>query len=240
MKLKIIIFLFFISTSVYSNEIKILNDIPGQGNKIKNHDKITVNYRGTLLNGIEFDSSFKRNAPFTFQIGIRQVIEGWDKGLIGMKLGGKRTLRIPPNLAYGSKKIGDKIPANSTLIFEIEILEINPPGYKNIKSSDLIDRQKKGFILVDIRSNEERIVTGIINGSFKITAFDLNGNFDPHFMKQYHSITKKNDHVIFVSNTGEVSSILANGLTEQLSMKNIYSLEGGIKKWIKEKRFLLK
>ena len=79
---------------------------------------------GFLEEGTEFDSSFKRNQPFVFQIGVRQVIPGWEIGLIGMKIGGKRKLIIPAELGYGSRAIGD-IPANSTLIFEVELLEVN-------------------------------------------------------------------------------------------------------------------
>ena len=107
-----------------ANEIEILSDIPGTGPTIVNHSKISVHYRGTLEDGTEFDSSFKRNQPFVFQIGIRKVIPGWEIGLMDMKVGGKRTLIIPSNLAYGKTGKGNIIPPNATLIFEIELLEI--------------------------------------------------------------------------------------------------------------------
>ena len=135
------IFIFFylilFSVTVQSEEIEILLDNPGNGIKILNHYKVKVNYRGLLENGTEFDSSFKRNEPFIFQIGIRQVILGWEEGLMGMKVGGKRTIKIPPSLAYGSTGAGELIAPNSTLIFEIEVLDATPPLYEQLLSSDL-------------------------------------------------------------------------------------------------------
>lgn len=82
-----------------------------------------VHYHGTLLDGTIFDSSVQRNQPFEFQIGVGQVIKGWDEGVMTMKVGGKRKLVIPADLAYGSRSAG-QIPANSTLVFEVELLEI--------------------------------------------------------------------------------------------------------------------
>ena len=86
-------------------------------------DLVTVNYVGTLTSGTKFDSSYDRNQPFTFRLGTRQVIAGWDQGVVGMKVGGKRRLTIPPSLGYGGRANGP-IPANSTLVFEIELLSI--------------------------------------------------------------------------------------------------------------------
>ena len=82
-----------------------------------------MNYRGTLESGQEFDSSYKRG-PFEFPLGAGRVIKGWDEGVAGMKVGGKRKLVIPPDLAYGSRGAGRVIPGNATLIFEVELLGI--------------------------------------------------------------------------------------------------------------------
>ena len=84
---------------------------------------VTVHYVGTLTSGIKFDSSLDRGEPFTFTIGAGQVIPGWEQGLVGMKEGGTRTLLIAPELAYGSQAVGP-IPANSALIFEIQLLTV--------------------------------------------------------------------------------------------------------------------
>lgn len=86
-------------------------------------DTVTVHYVGTLLNGTQFDSSYPSGRPFTFRIGAGQVIQGWEQGVPGMRVGGKRRLTIPPSLGYGSQANGP-IPANSTLRFEIELLSI--------------------------------------------------------------------------------------------------------------------
>lgn len=96
----------------------------GTGDRVtKAGDGISVHYTGTLENGTKFDSSIDSGQPFKFDLGVGQVIKGWDQGLIGMKVGEKRKLTIPPSLGYGAQAT-DKIPANSTLIFEVELLEI--------------------------------------------------------------------------------------------------------------------
>jgi peptidylprolyl isomerase len=85
---------------------------------------LTVNYTGTLADGTVFDSSYSRNEPFTLQLGAGQVIPGWEQGLEGMKVGGKRKLTIPPSLGYGAQGAGNVIPPNATLIFEVELLDV--------------------------------------------------------------------------------------------------------------------
>lgn len=95
----------------------------GTGAEAKSGNILSVHYVGILENGTKFDSSRDRGAPFEFTLGARQVIPGWDLGLIGMKVGGIRKLTIPSILAYGDKQAGP-IPPNSTLIFEVELLAI--------------------------------------------------------------------------------------------------------------------
>lgn len=106
-----------------AKDLKIEDLKIGDGAEAKSGNTIKVNYSGTLTDGTKFDSSYDRNEPFEFTLGASQVIEGWDKGVAGMKVGGKRKLTIPPSLAYGDQATGP-IPANSTLIFEVELLEI--------------------------------------------------------------------------------------------------------------------
>ncbi len=103
--------------------LKYLDEVVGTGPQVKSGDTVTVNYVGTLENGTQFDSSYSRNQPFTTQIGVGQVIKGWDEGIVGMRVGGKRKLIVPPSLGYANQQVGS-IPPNSTLIFEVELLSI--------------------------------------------------------------------------------------------------------------------
>ena len=97
----------------------------GTGEGAKAGDNIVVNYVGTLLDGTKFDSSIDRNEPFQYTLGQNRVIQGWEIGLLGMKVGEKRKLTIPPELAYGAGGAGDVIPPNTTIVFEIDMLSIN-------------------------------------------------------------------------------------------------------------------
>ena len=141
----IILLLIFISPISIAKELKITNNIEGVGLEITNHSKIKVHYMGKLEDGTKFDSSYDRGEPLSFQIGMRQVIEGWELGLMGMKVGGKRTLIIPPNLAYGEQGAGDLIPSNATLIFDVEIINIQAPGYTLVMTKDIAELQKKNY-----------------------------------------------------------------------------------------------
>ena len=96
----------------------------GTGVETKNGDKLSVHYTGTLENGDVFDSSLGRGQPFDFTLGAGMVIKGWDMGLLGMKVGEKRKLTIPPELGYGSAGAGGVIPPNAVLIFEVELVGI--------------------------------------------------------------------------------------------------------------------
>ncbi len=106
------------------NQLKVADIIVGTGAEAVSGKRVTVNYLGTLANGAKFDSSYDRGTPFTFTLGIGQVIKGWDMGVAGMKVGGKRTLTIPPELGYGARGAGADIPPNATLIFEVELLKV--------------------------------------------------------------------------------------------------------------------
>ena len=99
--------------------------VVGEGAAAASGQKVSVHYTGWLTNGTKFDSSHDRNEAFQFGLGRGQVIRGWDEGVQGMKVGGKRKLTIPPELGYGSRGAGGVIPPNATLVFEVELLGVN-------------------------------------------------------------------------------------------------------------------
>ena len=108
------------------SDVLIIEDIEiGNGSEANEYKKITVNYTGKLEDGSIFDSSLKQGrSPFTFTLGVGSVIKGWDLGVKGMKVGGKRKLTIPPELGYGDQGAGSVIPPGAKLFFEIDLLSI--------------------------------------------------------------------------------------------------------------------
>lgn len=104
--------------------LEITDLVVGTGDVAKAGDHVVVDYTGTLLDGTKFDSSVDRGIPFEFTLGVGQVIQGWDEGVAGMAEGGKRKLVIPPDLAYGERGAGALIGPNETLVFEVELLDI--------------------------------------------------------------------------------------------------------------------
>jgi len=106
-------------------DLQITDEIIGTGAAAVAGDKVTVQYVGSLTDGTVFDASASHSADgFTFNLGKGEVIQGWDQGVAGMKEGGKRRLVIPASLAYGDRAVGNVIPANSTLIFEVELVKV--------------------------------------------------------------------------------------------------------------------
>ncbi len=107
-----------------ASELKIEVLTEGTGNTAEKMQSVQVHYTGWLEDGTKFDSSVDRGTPFTFVLGAGQVIQGWDEGVLGMQEGEKRKLTIPSEMGYGSQGAGGVIPANATLVFDVELLEV--------------------------------------------------------------------------------------------------------------------
>jgi FKBP-type peptidyl-prolyl cis-trans isomerase len=103
----------------------VTDESVGTGPEAKRGDKVRVHYTGWLTDGTKFDSSRDSGRPFAFTLGAGEVIAGWDAGVAGMKVGGKRKLTIPPDLGYGAQGAGGVIPGNATLLFDVELLKVN-------------------------------------------------------------------------------------------------------------------
>ena len=121
----IVVLVGFCLTNAFAEFLEIEDIKIGTGPEAVSGDQVLVHYTGWLLDGKKFDSSLDRGQPFAFLLGGQQVIQGWDRGVRGMQVGGIRKLTIPPELAYGDRSVGGGlIPAGSTLVFEIELLQI--------------------------------------------------------------------------------------------------------------------
>lgn len=110
--------------NIMSDKLVITDEKIGDGAEAKAHQLVTVHYTGRLTDGTKFDSSVDRGQPFRFMLGVSQVIKGWDEGVVGMKVGGKRKLVIPSEMAYGKRGAGAVIPPDATLEFDIELLSV--------------------------------------------------------------------------------------------------------------------
>jgi len=112
------------SEKITDSGLKYEDLAEGEGAVAEAGQTVTVHYTGWLTDGTKFDSSLDRDQPFRFALGKGQVIRGWDEGVAGMKVGGRRRLTIPPQLGYGAAGAGGVIPPNATLVFEVELLEV--------------------------------------------------------------------------------------------------------------------
>lgn len=211
---------------------KVLTE--GDGASAVRHSRVSVHYTGWLKDGTKFDSSYDRGKPFEFTLGAGQVIPGWDQGVEGMKVGGKRELIIPPDLAYGKTGAGGVIPPEATLKFKIALLSVTPPKYYNIDNASLKKLLAKGIKILDLRRRDEWDKTGVVKGSHKLTAFDSTGNFVRSFPAEFQKFSGRDDPIILICRVGNRSSNLANMLVEQVGYSKVYNVTEGIVKWIKD------
>ena len=223
-------------------EIEIISDKPGDGKKIIYHSWVQIEYTGSFENGEVFDTNVGKNRPLVVQMGMKEVIPGFEQGIIGTTKGTKRKIKIPAELAYGEKGGGDIIPPNTDLIFEFKIVDVLDPNYRLISSDELITLINKNGVALDIRTEEQWKKTGIIKGSFQETAFSKEGKFNVYLMDKVRALAgaeSQNIEIAFISNDGETASILGNAFAEDLGFTNVFVLRGGIKAWIEEKKTLV-
>ena len=222
-------------TMADTSDLKIEITQKGSGTEAANGMSVSVHYTGKLTDGTKFDSSLDRGTPFTFTLGQGSVIKGWDQGVLGMMVGEKRTLTIPSELGYGSAGAGASIPPNATLIFDIELLDVQMPivlGQSN--PTKFIELQKDGYIVIDIRREEEWIETGIIEGAETITAFTESGQLHKDFQEKFFSLAKGPETpILLYCRTGNRTEMLGNALIDQVGLKNVYHLTDGIVEWKK-------
>ena len=210
----------------------------GNGEIAEVGKRVSVHYEGRLEDGTVFDGSRPRGQAFSFTIGAGQVIQGWEQGVAGMKVGETRKLTIPPELGYGEAGAGGVIPPNATLVFEIELLDVTTPvTLGQATAEDLLKAQSDGVVVIDIRREEEWQDTGIIDGSAAVTAFTETGQVHPEFLTKFQELaTTPDTPVILYCRTGNRTTSLGNALIDQLGFSDVSHLSTGIEGWLADGR----
>lgn len=217
-----------------SPEVQITDVVVGTGKEAALGSRITVHYTGWLMDGTQFDSSRKTNDPFVFSLGAREVIRGWDIGVQGMRVGGKRELIIPPELGYGKNGYPGAIPPNSTLKFEVELLDSQLNKVKFIKNDELEKLLAEGVPIVDLRRADEWAETGIVEGSILITAFEEKQRFSKTFLRTLKASVDKEKPFIMIGKNGRRTAYLSEILANRKGYRQIYNVQKGIDRWIAE------
>ncbi len=216
-----------------AEDLKIEIITKGNGLIAELGQKVEVHYTGKLTNGSVFDSSVTRGQPFSFTLGQGQVIKGWEEGILGMRVGEKRLLTIPPELGYGARGAGSAIPPNATLVFEVELLDAREaPSLVQASIDAFQSAQQAGAIIIDIRREEEWRETGILEGSHTITAFTKEGRLHPDFQSKFFALVPSTDTPIYLyCRTGNRTTSLGNALVHQVGFSNVTHMSTGIVGW---------
>ena len=233
-----IVMCLLMGSGVMAAELHIETITEGDGALAETGKRVIVHYEGRLEDGQVFDSSRPRGQPFAFTIGAGQVISGWEQGVVGMEVGETRRLIIPPELGYGAAGAGGVIPPNATLVFEIELLDVTTPvTLGEATSEDLLEAQKNGVMIIDIRREDEWRDTGIIEGAETVTAFQASGRVDPDFLDRFRALAPSPDTPIMLyCRSGNRTGSLGNALIDQLGFTDVTHLSEGINGWLAEGR----
>ena len=229
--LSIFIISLILFTPTLANNLVIKDLTIGQGKNINRYDQVTLHYTGWLNNGVQFDSSYPRQA-ITLTRNTGEMMPGWEEGLNGMRVGGKRKLIIPPNLAFGRQGVPGIIPQNATVKFHIEVISATSAPFETISPNQLIALKQKGAKLIDIRRPDEWQRTGVIQGSLLNSAFDQHDRFILKFNEILELHLDKNEPIILICRSGVRTGLIARALIEQAGYKQVYNLENGINNWI--------
>jgi len=216
-----------------AEKVKIKDLVVGTGDEAVLHSQVKVHYTGWLMDGTQFDSSRTTDTPFEFSVGAHEVIRGWDIGVQGMRVGGKRELLIPAELAYGKRGYPGAIPPDSPLKFEIEVLDINLNVAVFVDTQGVAKLVARGVPVIDLRRPSEWAETGVIEGSKLNTAFLENKNFSPDFLRDLKDMVAKTDEFIMIDSNGRRSSYLAGVLADRKGYTSIYNAKDGIEGWQK-------
>ena len=194
-KIKFQIIYFFLICNVFAAEIEINLDKPGEGKKIINHSWVQIEYTGSFVDGKVFDTNVGKDRPLVVQIGMKELIPGFEMGIVGTNKGTVRKIKIPAELAYGVTGAGNIIPPNTDLIFEFKIIDVLDPNYNLITSDELKKLLEKNAVVLDIRTEDQWIKTGVIKESFQETAFDKNGKFNVYLMDRVRALALSLIHI---------------------------------------------
>lgn len=233
--------LIWLPATSFGGELEIRTLSPGGGVAVEQGMRAKVHYQGRLSDGKVFDDSRERGTPFTFTLGAGEVIEGWDKGILGMEVGEKRQLVIPPELGYGLRGAGNVIPPGATLTFDIELIAIRwPPTLSAISPEALAKARDENQVIIDIRNKDARAKTGVIEGAEMLTAFASSGQLHPQFQRKFAELIKALETpFILYDEDGEAAAYLGGAMVKQLGFENVSYLEDGIYAWKKSGRPLI-
>lgn len=231
-----ILALFWIQTAAFAADLQTKDVKIGTGETVLQGSEVSVHYTGWLLDGTKFDSSRDRGQPFTFMPGAGQVIAGWEKGVVGMKVGGIRELVIPPELGYGKRGAGGVIPPDATLKFEVEVVAVLKPKFTNIDNDEVQKLLDQDVKIIDIRRPDEWKQTGVIDGSHLMTVFDKNGKTNPNFLNDLEKLVGKDEKFMLICRTGNRTGVVSKYLSEKAGYSGVNNVTNGITGWIKQNR----
>ena len=219
-----------------ASELKTTDIKIGEGAEAVTGARIVVHYTGWTLDGKQFDSSRDTDTPYQFTLGAHEVIKGWDIGLQGMRVGGKRELLIPSKLAYGKRGYPGNIAPNSDLKFDVELMDVKFNEYTMVNNKkDNVELEKllaRGVPVIDIRRPAEWQATGVIKGSYLLTAFKKNQGFISYFLRHIKTLVKKTDEFIMISSKGRRSIYLTQIMSDRKGYTSIFNVQKGMNKYI--------